>query len=124
VATTRAARSARDLPEGEVYREGTVQEFCGLTDAEMAEINGRLDMETGFRAFRGVLVKLVRERRKGLGLSQGEVAKRIGSDQSRIAKLEQGDASLDLIVRALFALGVSADEVAKAIERVRPDLAN
>lgn len=116
------ARRGGDLPEGVAYREGTVQEFCGLTDSQMAEIDAQLDTERGFREFRGVLVALVREKRKGLQMSQGELARRLGSRQSRVAKLEQGDASLDLVVRALFALGISYDEIAKAIARARPDL--
>jgi hypothetical protein len=41
----------------------------------------------------------------------------VGSSQSRVAKMESGDASvtLDLIVKSLFAAGASSSDVAKAI---------
>src|SRR5581483_4278956 len=48
-------------------------------------------------------------RRAELGLSQAVVAKRLGSSQSRVAKMEAGDpsVSLDLLLRALLALGAT-----------------
>jgi len=42
---------------------------------------------------------------------------RIGSGESRVAKMEVGDpsVSLDLIVRSLLALGASSEDLASAI---------
>jgi transcriptional regulator with XRE-family HTH domain len=48
------------------------------------------------------------------------VAGRIGSSQSRVAKIEAGDASvsLDLMFKAVFSLGASPGDVAGAISRI------
>ena len=48
--------------------------------------------------------------------SQIDLAQRMGSSQSRIAKIEAGDASvsLDLIVRALIAAGTTQQDIRKA----------
>lgn len=52
-----------------------------------------------------------------MGSSQTELARRIGSSQSRVAKLEAGetDVSLDLIFRALFATGAKIGEIGKVV---------
>lgn len=54
--------------------------------------------------------------RKKRALSQTEVAKRIRSSQSRVAKIEANDASvsLDLIVRALVILGATPRSIGNA----------
>jgi len=59
----------------------------------------------------------VRERRLKLGLSQVELASRLGSSQSRVAKLEAADAtvSLDLLIRGLLALGASRRQIGRAL---------
>lgn len=51
--------------------------------------------------------------------TQSQVARRIGSSQSRVAKLEAADASvsLDLLVKSLLALGASRGEVGRVINR-------
>ncbi len=50
-------------------------------------------------------------------LSQTELAKRMKSSQSRIAKIEAADPSVssDLMVRALLASGAGRADVAKAL---------
>ncbi len=50
-------------------------------------------------------------------LTQGELAKRIKSSQSRIAKMESGDpsVSIDLLIRSLFALGSTQRDIVKAL---------
>lgn len=52
--------------------------------------------------------------------TQTALASRLGSSQSRVAKVEAGDAtvSLDLQVRALLALGGGPRDVAKALKDV------
>lgn len=59
----------------------------------------------------------VRRRRQRLHYSQAELAHRLGSSQSRIAKLEaaESDVSLDLLFRALFATGAKMGEIGKVI---------
>ncbi|NBC03116.1 MAG: helix-turn-helix domain-containing protein [Bacteroidetes bacterium] len=45
-------------------------------------------------------------------------AQRIGSSQSRIAKMEAGDSgiTLELMIKALLKLGVSKQEIVKLLE--------
>ena len=55
----------------------------------------------------------VRATRQKRGWSQIDLATRLGSSQSRIAKVEAGDpsVSLDLMVRALLEVGVTPGDV-------------
>jgi DNA-binding XRE family transcriptional regulator len=90
------------------WKVGTVQDFLGLSDAEVSLINLQLALKA----------QLVATRRK-LGLSQQEVAMRLGSSQSRVAKMEAGDpsVSLDLLIRALLVLGVTQRELGRLIAK-------
>ena len=65
------------------------------------------------------LSRSLRERRLEAGLTQTAVAKQLGSSRSRVAKLEAGDASvsLELLIRALLAVGASRRDVANALAR-------
>ena len=58
-------------------------------------------------------LKLTRKKR---GMSQIELAERMGSSQSRVAKMEAGDASVsfDLIIRAFVAAGATRQELRAA----------
>ncbi|MGH7719891.1 MAG: helix-turn-helix transcriptional regulator, partial [Gemmatimonadaceae bacterium] len=62
------------------------------------------------------LGRFLRRYRTKRGWTQTAVAGRIGSSQSRVARMEAGDSSvsLDLQVRALLALGAGLRDVAKA----------
>ena len=90
------------------WRVGSTQEFLGLSDEEMAVIELKLVLRDQFR-----------ERRRRLRLSQQAVAKRLGSSQSRVAKMEAGDpsVSLDLLIRALLALGETPRSLGRVIAR-------
>jgi ribosome-binding protein aMBF1 (putative translation factor) len=90
------------------WRVGSVKDFLGLSDEEVALIEIRLALSHGLR-----------ERRISGGLSQTDLAARIGSSQSRVAKMEAGDSSvsLDLLIRSLLALGASTREIARALTR-------
>lgn len=59
----------------------------------------------------------LRVRRERLGLTQTEVATRIGSSQSRVATMEAGDPSVstDLLLRSLFRLGARPADVARLL---------
>lgn len=50
-------------------------------------------------------------------MTQGELAKLMGSSQSRVAKMEAGDpgVTMDLLVQGLLAAGVSRKEIAKTL---------
>jgi DNA-binding XRE family transcriptional regulator len=60
----------------------------------------------------------IREERTKQGMTQAELAKAMGSSQSRIARIERGDpsASLDLLLKALMALGMSNKQISKLME--------
>jgi transcriptional regulator with XRE-family HTH domain len=63
------------------------------------------------------LMDALRQARRKRGISQIDLAKRMGSSQSRIAKIEAGDpsVSLDLILRALVASGASPREIQETL---------
>jgi len=90
------------------WKVGSVQEFLGLSKEELALVE-----------MKRTLIKKIKEVRKSNEVTQESLAKILSSSQSRIAKLERGGmgVSLDLICRALFALGVTESEIAKALMR-------
>ena len=53
----------------------------------------------------------IRDRRKQLGLGQGDLAEKIGSSRQWVVSVEQGHsrAELGLVLRALAALGLRID---------------
>jgi ribosome-binding protein aMBF1 (putative translation factor) len=104
--------SKRKKVEAAGYKITDTQEFLGLSDAEMAYIDLRISVRNALR-----------KRREAEGLTQEALATRLGSSQSRVAKMEAGDpsVSLDLLVRALLATGATVLDIADAIapERAR-----
>jgi transcriptional regulator with XRE-family HTH domain len=50
-------------------------------------------------------------------LRQTDLAKRVNSSRSRVAKMEGGDpsVSIDLLIRSVLALGASSRDVARTI---------
>lgn len=88
------------------WRVGTVAEFLELSPAESAIIEVKL-----------ALGRTLRQRRTEQGLTQVELARQLGSSQSRIAKMEASDASVsvDLLVRSLFALGVTPRDLGRVL---------
>ena len=88
------------------WKVGTVREFLGLTKAEEALVELKLTLSRGLK-----------ERRARRRLTQTQLARLLGSSQSRVAKMEAGDpsVSIDLLVRSLLAMGASAKEVAQVI---------
>ena len=90
------------------WRVGSAAEFLELTPEEAAFVETKL-----------ALSKCVRDRRTAQNVSQSVLAKRLKSSQSRVAKMEAADAtvSIDLLLRALFALGAKPKDVATAIQK-------
>ena len=85
---------------------GTPREFLRLSDEEAA-----------FVEFKLALSKTLQALRAAQELSQVDVAKRLQSSQSRVAKMEASDpsVSVDLLVRSLFRLGAQPGDIAKAL---------
>ena len=75
--------------------------------------------EQGLIEMREALAAELRRRRLEQGLTQAALASRLGTSQSRVAKMEAG-VTLDLLVKGLVALGGSKLDVAKAIIRPMP----
>lgn len=59
----------------------------------------------------------VRRRREQKEYSQAELARLIGSSQSRVAKIEaaEADVSFDLLFRALFATGAKKRDIGRVV---------
>ena len=92
------------------YRVTDTTEFLGLSDAEARLVDLKVS-----------LIERIRDIRRANRLTQKGLAKLIKSSQSRVAMMEAGspDVSLDLICRALFALGEAPARVAKKITRAQ-----
>jgi len=88
------------------WRVGSARAFLDLSEVEAALVDLKL-----------ALTDALRRARRGRSLSQSDLAERIGSSQSRVAKIEAGDpsVSLDLLVKALIAAGATRREIGKAI---------
>ena len=85
---------------------GTPREFLGLSDEEAAYVEFKLALSKTLQALRAAQE-----------LSQVDVAKRLHSSQSRVAKMEASDPSVsfDLLVKSLFRLGAQPGDIAKAL---------
>ena len=85
---------------------GDAAAFLELTPAERELVEIRL-----------VLGRSLKAQRQKKHLTQSALAKRLGSSQSRVAKMEGGDASvsLDLLIQGLLALDATRKDVAKVL---------
>ncbi|MBE9251828.1 MAG: helix-turn-helix domain-containing protein [Dolichospermum sp.] len=90
------------------WKVGNVSEFLELTKEETALIEIKL-----------VLSHNLKERRQKL-MTQTELAEKIQSSQPRIAKAENGDASvsIELLIRAMLATGATPQEIGQVIAQV------
>ncbi len=97
--------------EARGWKIGTAQEFLRLSAQEAAYVDLKVRLATGLR-----------ERRRRRSLTQADLAKRLQSSQSRIAKMEAGDpsVSLDLLIRSLLILGTSCRELSRIISPRSP----
>lgn len=84
------------------FRLGTSKEFLGLTAEEQAMVELRLAI--------GQRIRQLREKRQW---SQQQLAERMRSSQSRVAKMEVAaeGVSLDLMISGLFALGGKVNDL-------------
>jgi predicted transcriptional regulator len=88
------------------WKVGTASEFLELSDTEEMLVNMKL-----------ALADNVRTMRQQKRMTQQELAKKIGSSQSRVAKMEVADpsVSMELLVRSLAALGASRATIGKIV---------
>lgn len=88
------------------WKVGSAAEFLGMSDEEASYVEMKL-----------ALSQALRRRREEQGLTQTELATILKSSQSRVAKMEAGDASVsvDLLMRGLLAAGATSKEIARVI---------
>jgi DNA-binding XRE family transcriptional regulator len=88
------------------WKIGGTDQFLGLSREEAEVVEMKL-----------TLADSLRRRRHRLRMTQSALAKKLGSSQSRVAKLETGapGVTLDLLFRALFAIGVTPSQIAREI---------
>jgi predicted XRE-type DNA-binding protein len=87
---------------------GDAKDFLGLSEEESAYLEIKV-----------ALTEALIQTRSQIGMSQMDLAKIMHSSQSRVAKMEAGDASVtaDLLIRALLYLGLGAQEVTRCMTR-------
>lgn len=90
------------------WKIGSASDFLGLTKDEAEFVEMKL-----------ALAKSLRHRRSARRLTQAQLAKLVGSSQSRVAKMEAADpnVTLDLLVRSLLATGATRRDLASIIRR-------
>ncbi len=88
------------------WKIGDSKEFLKLTPQESEYIELKMS-----------LAKSLSKIRKHRHVTQTQLAHRLGSSQSRVAKMEAGDpsVSIDLLIKSLFELDVSKNQLAKII---------
>jgi transcriptional regulator with XRE-family HTH domain len=93
-------------------RVTTVQEFLDLSDVDTQMIEIAINLQSALREARVVA-----------GMSQTELAEKMGTRQPNIARLESGagrGVTIDLLVRALLEVGVSRPMIAQIILDAEP----
>ena len=98
--------SKRKRLETAGWRVGDAAEFLHLSEEESLLVEIKL-----------ALADAIRSRRIKRGWTQAELARLLGSSQSRVAKMESGDrsVSIDLLVCALLGLGASRKDLARVL---------
>jgi len=101
-------QAKRERLESKGWKIGTVADFLELTPDEALFVEIKL-----------ALSHSLKERRQQL-MTQRELALKISSSQPRIAKAENGDASvsLELLIRAMLAIGVTPQDIGQVIASV------
>ena len=92
--------------EAKGYRIGDAKDFLGLSAEESAYIEMKL-----------ALSQALVQKRKQRRLTQLELARKLNSSQSRVAKMEKGDptVSVDLLVKALWPWAPQKKSIAETI---------
>ena len=88
------------------WKVGSAADFLDLSPEEALLVD-----------IRARLASALSTRRAKQQMTQAELARRIHSSQSRVAKMEaaDGSVSLDLLIRSLLALGATRKDLATAI---------
>lgn len=101
-------QAKKERLESKGWKIGTVSDFLELTLEETLFVEIKL-----------ALSRSLKDRRQGT-MTQVELASKIGSSQPRIAKAENGDASvsIELLIRAMLAAGATPKDIGQIIASV------
>jgi hypothetical protein len=88
------------------WKSGSIAEFLELTPEDTVLVEIKLALSC-----------YLKERRQHT-MTQVELAKKINSSQPRIAKAEDGEVSIELMIRAMLATGVTPQEIGQIIAQV------
>ena len=99
------AQKRRNL-ESAGWKVGDASEFLRLTSSEAEFVEIKL-----------ALARRLRQLREEQHWTQAELARKVGSSQSRVAKMEAADStvSVDLLVRCLLAAGADRKELGRVV---------
>lgn len=94
--------------EAKGWTVGDIDEFLGLDEAEMTIVEMKV-----------ALAKALVEKRKSSNVTQVNMAKIIGSSQSRVAKIEKADSSvsLELMIKSFISLGATKKDIVKVFAK-------
>ncbi len=103
-------QSKKKQLEAHGWKVGDAAEFLKLSKEESAFIEMKL-----------ALAENLRDLRRNRKISQEQLAKRLGSSQSRVAKMEAGDpsVSVDLLLKGMLALGATRKEIGRTLGKSR-----
>ncbi|MCG8592468.1 MAG: helix-turn-helix domain-containing protein [Proteobacteria bacterium] len=92
--------------EGKGWKVGGADDFLELTKEEAVFVDLKV-----------ALARSLKKRRQSRKWTQTQLANAIGSSQPRVAKMEAADSSvsIDLLIKALLAMGASKRDLAKTI---------
>jgi len=92
-------------------------EAAGLTVGDAREFLALMPDEAEFLDIKFALARRLRALREQRHWTQAELAKHVGSSQSRVAKMEAADptVSVDLLVRSLLAAGANRRDLGRVV---------
>ena len=101
-------KTKKNKLEAKGWTVGDIDEFLGLDEAEMAIVEMKV-----------ALAKALVEKRKRSNVTQVNMAKIIGSSQSRVAKIEKADSSvsLELMIKSFLSLGATKKDIVRVFAK-------
>jgi ribosome-binding protein aMBF1 (putative translation factor) len=103
---TKMDKEKRKRLEAAGWKFGTAADFLQLTPEEEALVELKVKLSNALQ-----------ERRKKLGITQNQLAMKLRSSQSRVAKMEADDptVSIDLLIRGLLSTGVGLEGLSRIV---------
>ena len=102
-------QARRKKLEAAGWAVGNAADFLGLSPEGEALVEMKLRLAAELRKLRAEQ-----------NVTQLELARRLGSSQSRVAKMEKADASFELLMRSLLTLGATPRQIGRTLERSMP----